>query len=69
MHRPETKRESEVKILLINLGNRYNIRMIFKSKHNFRISLMKIGPKRDPQQTAQCGCECGRSYIGETADL
>jgi hypothetical protein len=27
---------------------------------------MKTRPERDPQQTAQCVCECGRSYIGET---
>jgi predicted GIY-YIG superfamily endonuclease len=32
---------------------------------------MKTRPERDSQQTAQCvysiPCECGRSYIGETA--
>jgi hypothetical protein len=51
-------------------GNRYNIRTIFKTKHALRSSLMKTGPEKDPQQTAQCiysiPCECGRSYTGET---
>jgi hypothetical protein len=27
---------------------------------------MGTRPQSDPQQTAQCVCECGRSYIGET---
>jgi hypothetical protein len=27
---------------------------------------MKTRPERDPLQTAQCTCECCRSYIGET---
>jgi hypothetical protein len=52
------------------IGNRYNIRTIFKTKHKFRSSVMNIRPERDTQQTAQCvysiPCECGRSYIGET---
>ncbi|PNF31038.1 hypothetical protein B7P43_G17855, partial [Cryptotermes secundus] len=52
------------------IGNRYNIRTIFRTKHTLRNSLMKTRPKRDPQQTAQyvysIPCECGRSYIGET---
>jgi hypothetical protein len=52
------------------IGNLYNIRMIFKTKHILRSSLMKTRPERDLQQTAQCiysiPCECGRSYIGET---
>jgi hypothetical protein len=52
------------------IGNRYNIRKIFKTKHTLRSSLMKTRPERDPLQTAQCfysiPCECGRSYIGET---
>jgi predicted GIY-YIG superfamily endonuclease len=51
-------------------GNRYNIRTIFKTKHELRSSLMKTRPERDPQQTPRCvysiPCECGRSYIGET---
>jgi hypothetical protein len=53
-----------------HIGNRYNIRMIFKTKHTPRSSLMKTRPERDPQQMAECNysipCECGRSYIGET---
>jgi hypothetical protein len=52
------------------IGNRYNIRAIFKTKHTLRSSLMKTRQERDPLQTAQCiysiPCECGRSYIGET---
>jgi hypothetical protein len=52
------------------IGNRYNIRTIFKTKHKLRSSLMKNRPERDPQQMARCvcsiPCECGRSYIGET---
>jgi hypothetical protein len=27
---------------------------------------MKTRPGGDPQQTARCVCECGRSYSGET---
>jgi hypothetical protein len=33
------------------IGNRY-IRMIFRSKHTLRCSLMKTRPERDPLQTA-----------------
>jgi hypothetical protein len=51
------------------IGNRYNIRTIFK--HTLRILIMKTRPERDPLQTPQCiysiPCECGRSYIGETS--
>jgi hypothetical protein len=54
----------------IHMGNRYNIRTIFKTKHTLRRSLTKTRLERDPQQMAQCSysipCECGRSYIGET---
>jgi hypothetical protein len=53
-----------------HIGNRYNIRTIFRTKHTIRSSLMQTKSKRDPQQTAQCvysiPCECGRSYIGKT---
>jgi hypothetical protein len=52
------------------IGTRYNIRMIFKTKHTLTSSLTKTWPEEDPQQMAQCicsvPCECGRSYIGET---
>jgi hypothetical protein len=52
------------------IGNRYNIRTIFKIKHKLRSSLMKTRPERDRQQTARCvysiPCECGGSYIVET---
>jgi hypothetical protein len=52
------------------IANQYNIRTIFKTKHNLRSSLMKTRQERDPQQTAQCiysiHCECDRSGIVET---
>jgi hypothetical protein len=48
-----------------SIGNRYNYRTIFKTKHILRSSLMKTRPERDPQQSAQCiysiPCERGRS--------
>jgi hypothetical protein len=51
------------------IGNRYNIKTIFKIKHILRDTLLIFGPLSDPQQTAHCiysiPCECGRSYIGE----
>jgi hypothetical protein len=51
------------------IGNRYNTRTIFETKHTLRSSLMKTRPERDPLQTAQCiysiPRECGRSYTGE----
>jgi hypothetical protein len=52
------------------IGNLYNIRTIFKTKHTLSSSLMNTRKERHPLQTAQCvysiPCECGRSYIGET---
>jgi hypothetical protein len=52
------------------IGDQYNIRTIFKTKHTLRSSLMKTMLERDTQKMAQCvysnPCECGRSYIGET---
>jgi hypothetical protein len=51
------------------IGNRYNIKTIFKTKHTLRDTLMRTRPISDPQQTSYCiysiPCECGRSYIGE----
>jgi hypothetical protein len=51
-------------------GDFHNSRMIFKTKHTLRISLMKTNPERNPLQAAQCTysipCECARSYVGET---
>jgi hypothetical protein len=59
------------------IGNRFNLRTIFKTKHTLRETLMKTGPVRDAQQTKQCVCVCvclcnipygcGRCYIGETS--
>jgi hypothetical protein len=54
------------------IRNRNNIGMIFRTKHTVR-SLVNTRQERDPKQTAQCvcsiPCDCGGSYIGETADL
>jgi hypothetical protein len=53
-----------------NIGNRYNITTIFRTKRTLQSSLMKTRPETDLQQTTQCvyssPCECGRRYIGET---
>jgi hypothetical protein len=35
------------------LGNCYNIRTIFRTKHTLQSSLMKTRLERDPQQMAQ----------------
>jgi hypothetical protein len=57
------------------IGNRFNLRTIFKTKHTLRGTLTKTGPVRDAQQTKQCvysiPCDCSRcySYIGETNKL
>jgi hypothetical protein len=52
------------------IGNRFNVRTIFKTKHTLR-ETMKTMPVTDAQQTKQCAysisCECGRCYIGETS--
>jgi hypothetical protein len=54
-----------------HIGNRFNVRTIFKTKHTIRGALMKTGRARDAQQTKQCvysiPCDCGRCYIGETS--
>jgi hypothetical protein len=51
--------------------DRFNVRIIFKTKHTLRRTLMKTGPVTDAQQTKQCvystPCDCGRCYIGETS--
>jgi predicted GIY-YIG superfamily endonuclease len=56
---------------LRRIGNRYNIRTIFKTKHIPWGTLMTIRPDRGLEQTMQCvcsiPCECGRCYIGETS--
>lgn len=52
------------------IGNHYNIRVIFKTRHILRSSVMKTWPKRDLQQRTQrvynTPCKCGRSYIDGT---
>jgi hypothetical protein len=55
------------------IGNRYNIRTIFKTKHKLRSSLMKTRPERELQQTARCvysiPCECGKVTLVKQEDL
>jgi hypothetical protein len=52
------------------IGNQYNIRTIFRTKHTLRSLIVRTRPKSDPQQTANCvysiPCEYGRNYTGET---
>jgi hypothetical protein len=36
------------------IGNYFNVRTIFKTKHTLRGTLIKIGPVRDAQQMKQC---------------
>jgi hypothetical protein len=52
------------------IGNWYNIKTIFKTKHTLRSSLKKTRPEKDLQQTAQCNysilCESDRSCICKT---
>jgi hypothetical protein len=52
------------------IGNRYNIRTVFRTKYTLRNTLMRTTPMSNTQLTAQCiykiPCECGRSYVGET---
>jgi hypothetical protein len=54
-------------------GNHINVRMIFKTKHTLKETLMKTEPVRDAQQTMQCvyniPCHCGRCDIGEKSRL
>jgi hypothetical protein len=48
------------------LGNRYNIRTIFRTEHALKGSLMGTRPERHREQTAQCvysiAYECCRNY-------
>jgi hypothetical protein len=52
------------------IGNSYNIRTTFKTKHELKNKLMKTRPMSNPQLKAHCiyntPCECGRSYVDET---
>jgi hypothetical protein len=52
------------------IGNCYNIRTIFKTKHTLRNTLMRTRPMSDLQLTAHSiyniSCKCGRSHVGET---
>jgi hypothetical protein len=55
------------------IGNRFNVRNVFKTKLTLRGALMKTGPVRDSQQTKQCvhniPRDCGKCYFGETRPL
>jgi uncharacterized protein (UPF0335 family) len=50
------------------IGNRYNVRTIFKTKHTLQGILITTRPDRGLQQTRQCvysiPCECCGCYIG-----
>jgi hypothetical protein len=64
------KSEGDLQLEELDIGNRFNVRTIFKIKHALRGILMKTGPVRNIQQTKQCmyniPCGCGGFYIGET---
>jgi hypothetical protein len=54
------------------IGNRYNIRTVFKTKYTLRNTLMRTRPMSGLQQTSHCiyiSCKCCRSYVGETGRL
>jgi hypothetical protein len=55
------------------IGNRYNVRIVFRIKHTLKGSLTKTRSKnrfRMRRSNAySIPCECGTSYIGETANL
>jgi hypothetical protein len=67
VYSPYVKRVSE---MFRHIGNWYNIRTIFRTKHILRGSLKRNRAERGPQQMAKCvysiPSECGRSYTGET---
>jgi hypothetical protein len=52
------------------IEKRFNVRIIFKTKHTLCGTMMKTGPVTDAQQT-QCvysmPCDCGRGYISNTS--
>jgi hypothetical protein len=52
------------------IGERYNIKAVFKTRQTLRSFLTRTRPHREVQDMRQCiysiPCECGRCYIGET---
>jgi hypothetical protein len=56
-----------------HIGNRYDIKTVFKTRNTLRNSLMRTRPISSPQKTVDCicsiACECGRSYTEETGIL
>jgi hypothetical protein len=54
-----------------HIGNHFNVRNIFKTKHTLLGTMMKNGLVRDAQQMKQCvyniPCDCCRCYIDETS--
>jgi hypothetical protein len=55
------------------IGNRSNVRTIFKTKHTLHGTSMKFGPVRDAQQTKQCTynipCDVADVTLAKQADL
>jgi predicted GIY-YIG superfamily endonuclease len=54
------------------IGNKYNIKTIFKTEHTLRNVFVRTKPDtKSQQQIKHCiysiPCECGRRYIGETS--
>jgi hypothetical protein len=51
------------------IGDLYNIRIVFKTEHTLKNSLMRTRLERTPQHTSSCifgiSCECGRSYTDD----
>jgi hypothetical protein len=51
---------------LKHIGNWYNNRTVFKTKHTLRHSHMRTRPKGDTQQIYSSACDYVRSCVGET---
>jgi hypothetical protein len=51
------------------IGDSYNFKTVFKTKHSLWDMLMRAEPARSPHQMENCicsiPCECGRNCIGE----
>jgi predicted GIY-YIG superfamily endonuclease len=52
------------------IGERCNIKTVFKTRQTLRSFLTRTRPHREVQDMRKCiysiACECGRCYIGET---
>lgn len=53
------------------IGNKFNVRTIFKTENTLRSMLTKTKPLNEEQNSKNCiysiPCECGKYYIGETS--